>query len=80
MDRNGCDGIFRASVDVYPYSCSELGSLGESNELSLLCRGANQQQTRFNDSIQSHYYMSGKTCTILDKAATICEIFNIPDN
>jgi hypothetical protein len=45
-----------------------------------LCRGANQQQTRFNDSIQSHYYMSGKTCTILDKAATICEIFNIPDN
>jgi hypothetical protein len=38
MDMNGCEGIFRVSVDVYLYSCSELDCLCEGNKFSLLYR------------------------------------------
>jgi hypothetical protein len=77
MDMNGSKGIFRVHIDVYPHSCSELVCPSESNELSFLCRGPNQQQTYFNNRIQKHYCIYGKTCVILDKAAAIREILNI---
>jgi hypothetical protein len=31
----------------------------------------------FNDSIQSYYCISGKTCVFSDKAAAICEVLNV---
>jgi hypothetical protein len=34
---NGCEGIFRVSVDVYLYSCSELECPREGDKFSLLC-------------------------------------------
>jgi hypothetical protein len=42
MDINGSKETFRVYIDVYPHSCSELECLGESNELSFLCRGPDQ--------------------------------------
>jgi hypothetical protein len=68
MDMNGSEGILRVSIDIYLHSCSELEYLHESNKLRLLCRGPDWQRSCFNDSIQSHYCISGKMCVFLDKA------------
>jgi hypothetical protein len=45
----GCEGIFRVSVEVYPYSHRELEYLHEGNKVSLLCRSSDQQQAGLND-------------------------------
>jgi hypothetical protein len=75
MDLNGCKDIF--SVDVYPYTCSELECPHEGKKFSLLRRSPNWQQASLNDSVQSHHHIPGKAYAILDKAAAVCEIFNV---
>jgi hypothetical protein len=35
MDMDGCEGIFRVSLDVYPYSCSELDAHMRDDKISL---------------------------------------------
>jgi hypothetical protein len=35
---NGCEGIFRISVDVYPYFFSELEHQYQGDKFSLLCK------------------------------------------
>jgi hypothetical protein len=67
----------RVLIDVSLYSCSKLEHLHEINELSLLCRSPDWQWMGFNDSIQSHCCISGKTCAIPNKATAICELLNV---
>jgi hypothetical protein len=49
MDINGCEGIFRVSIDVYPHSCSKLEGPGEGDKFSLSCGSSNLQQVGLND-------------------------------
>jgi hypothetical protein len=55
MDMNGSEGIFRVSVEVYPYSCSKLEHLHEGDMFSILCRNPTSklsaclQQAGFKD-------------------------------
>jgi hypothetical protein len=44
-----CKGIFRVSVDVYLYSCSELECPYKGDKFSLLSRCSNRQQIGLND-------------------------------
>jgi hypothetical protein len=71
MDMNGCEGIFRVSVDVYLYSCSKLECLPEGDKFSLLCRSGGWASM----TESSHHLMV--VCAVLHKAAAICEIFNV---
>jgi hypothetical protein len=77
MDIYSSEGIFRVHIDIYTQSCSELECSWESSKFSVLCRGPNQQQRPFDDSVQSHYCISSKMCAFLDKAAAIHEGLNI---
>jgi hypothetical protein len=70
MDMNCCEGIFRVSVDVYLYACSDLECAHEGDNLSLFCKSPNWQQTNLNNLVQSHHHITGK-------AAAICEIVNV---
>jgi hypothetical protein len=46
---NSYEGIFRTSVDIYSYSCSDLEHPCKGDNFSLLCGSSNQQQAGFND-------------------------------
>jgi hypothetical protein len=71
-----CKGIFRVSIDVYPYSCSEAECTCEGNKFSLLCKSSNQQQVGLmTESRVTIAYLANMYCP--DKAAAICEIFNV---
>jgi hypothetical protein len=73
---NGCEGIFRVNVDVYPKSCSKLECPCEGDKFRLLCRSpTGSGQTSMSESRVTTAYPAG--CAMLNKAATIREIFNV---
>jgi hypothetical protein len=74
MDINGCEGIFRVSVDVYLYFCSKL-ELHVKATSSAFCAEVPTGSGQASILSQS-YHTHRKVCALLDKAAVICEIFS----
>jgi hypothetical protein len=70
---NVCEGIFRVSVDIYSYTTVSWSA----HKFSYLHRSPNWQWASLDNSVQNHYCIPGKACVVLDKAAAICEIFNV---